>query len=90
MYREGKTKTPFAEPNATKSAEYLSNHAVSSDFKRRSGSKPYGPQEKKLFTSGLYIHLIYNEHDRRTAQHGAVSVVSAFSLLMENCRENPG
>ena len=54
------------------------------------GSKPYGPQEKKLFTSGLYIHLIYNEHDRRTAQHGAVSVVSAFSLLMENCRENPG
>jgi hypothetical protein len=36
MYREGNTKTLFAEPNATKRADYRRNLAVSGDLKRRS------------------------------------------------------
>jgi hypothetical protein len=83
-------KTPFAEPNATKALNIGGTLRFSVISSVAAGSKPYGPQEKKLFTSGLYIHQIYNEHDTRTRPTWAVSVVSAFSLLMENCRENPG
>jgi hypothetical protein len=54
MYREGNTKTLFAEPNETTNAEYLRNIAVFSDFKRRSGLQAVRAAEKEA----LYIRTL--------------------------------